>query len=220
MTRILITSGPTREYLDPVRFLSNASSGRMGAALAEAVLKRGGVPVVVTGPVNISYPKEAEIFHVETTQEMLETCLKLFPECDGVIGAAAPCDYRPAIFSTQKLKKQKNAGAFNLVLVETPDILASLGKMKRANQWMVGFALETEQGREHALEKQSQKNCDFIVLNDPTSIDNESTQLQIFDVTGTLRASLTGKKNEIAGALIELVMPTLTAPSAKNQQVC
>ena len=95
MAKILITSGPTRQYLDPVRYLTNASSGRMGAALAEAALARGHQVLVVSGPVQIDYPHEAEVFSVDTTAEMLAAVLKHFPDCHGLIGAAAPCDYMP-----------------------------------------------------------------------------------------------------------------------------
>ncbi len=205
MQRILITSGPTREYLDPVRFLSNASSGRMGAALVEAVWKRGVQPVIVTGPVLIDYPKEAELYRVNTTREMLETCRRLFLGCVGVIGAAAPCDYRPATVSEQKIKKRAQDHPLTLALVETPDILAALGEMKQLNQWSVGFALETERGREHALEKLKRKKCDFIALNSPASIDSVSASLQVFDAAGACRAVLSGEKNKIAEKLIELV---------------
>ncbi|MDR2117520.1 MAG: phosphopantothenoylcysteine decarboxylase, partial [Planctomycetaceae bacterium] len=106
-SRILITSGPTREYLDPVRFLTNGSSGRMGVALAEIVLERGELPVIVSGPVTLVYPDGAEIHRVETTEEMLECCLRLFPDCNGIIGAAAPCDFKPEYFSEQKLSKSE-----------------------------------------------------------------------------------------------------------------
>jgi len=95
MASILITSGPTRQYLDPVRYLTNASSGRMGAALAAAALRRGHRAVVVAGPSEVDYPPECELHRVETTEQMLETCLRLFRSCDGLIAAAAPCDYRP-----------------------------------------------------------------------------------------------------------------------------
>src|SRR5690606_14922342 len=95
MSRILITSGPTRQYLDPVRYLSNGSSGRMGAALAQAALDFGHEVVVVSGPVEVSYPRNLELVEVISTEEMLEASRTLFPNCDGMIGAAAPCDYRP-----------------------------------------------------------------------------------------------------------------------------
>ncbi len=206
MQRILITSGPTREYIDPVRFLSNGSSGRMGFALARAVLNRGDRPVIVTGPVDLDYPEGAEIYRVETTEEMLAACEKLFPDCAGVIGAAAPSDYRPEQFSEQKLSKSKNGEpGLTLRLVETPDILAALGRMKRSGQWIVGFALETENGVEHALEKLHRKNCDFIVLNSPASINSDNASLQIFDATGRLQTTLRGAKGDIATEILRLV---------------
>lgn len=204
--RILITSGPTREYLDPVRYLSNGSSGRMGAALALAVLKRGGSPVLVSGPVMLDYPEEAEIHQVETTDQMLGKCRELFGDCSGAIGAAAPCDYKPEHFSEQKLKKSKREDGLLLKLVETVDILASLGNVKRPDQWIVGFALETENGRDHALEKLNRKNCDFIVLNSPASIASESARLQVFDADGNLRLALDGSKESIAEKLIDLAL--------------
>src|SRR5215218_1989963 len=95
MARILITSGPTRQYLDPVRYLTNGSSGRMGGALAAAALALGHDVIVVTGPVAIAYPQDAEVRRIVSTEELLAACQELFPTCDGVIGAAAPCDYRP-----------------------------------------------------------------------------------------------------------------------------
>lgn len=207
MQKILITSGPTREYLDPVRFISNGSSGRMGAALAAAVLKRGGLPIIVSGPVQIKYPDGSEIHHVETTEQMLDACRKFFSTCSGVIGAAAPCDYRPLRFSTQKLSKSLlEDDVLTLQLVETLDILASLGETKRANQWILGFALETENGKTHALEKLKRKNCDFVALNSPNSINNTTADLQVFDASGNLRATLTGAKETVADRLLELVV--------------
>lgn len=200
--RVLITSGPTREYLDPIRYLSNGSSGRMGAALAEAVLERGDVPVVVSGPVLVAYPEASEVHRIETTDQMLQCCEALFPDCVGVIGAAAPCDYRPKSFSEQKLSKSRHDGRWSLELVETPDILATLGRMKRNDQWIVGFALETENGVEHALEKLKRKNCDFIALNSPASINSDVAKLQIFDATGNLRTTIEGPKKQVASEIL------------------
>src|SRR5207248_1859662 len=103
MARILITSGPTRQYLDPVRYLTNASSGRMGRALAAAALELGHEVIVVSGPVAVDYPHKAEVRPIVSTEELLDTCQELFPTCDGVIGAAAPCDYRPMRVERQKI---------------------------------------------------------------------------------------------------------------------
>src|SRR5688500_10517055 len=105
MARILITSGPTRQFLDPVRYLTNASSGRMGRALAEAALALGHKVVVVSGPVNLEYPASAEVRWVVTTDDLLAACQEIFPACDGVIGAAAPCDYRPVRVEERKIAK-------------------------------------------------------------------------------------------------------------------
>ncbi len=201
--RILITSGPTREYLDPVRFLSNASSGQMGRALAAAALERGGEVVLVSGPVETDYPGELEVHRILTTEEMLKECLRLFPGCDAVIGAAAPCDYRPKTYSETKLSKSAFGGM--LELVETPDILAALGKIKRPNQRIVAFALETDNAREKALAKLRKKNADFIVLNDPTVIGSPEAAVEILDPGGTMVEGLRGDKTEIARRIVGLL---------------
>jgi len=203
--RILITSGPTREHLDPVRYLTNGSSGRMGTALAEAVLQQGGVPVVVSGPTAVSYPAEAEVHRVETTEQMLQRCLALFPHCVGVIGAAAPCDFRPVAFSEQKISKSKDGARITLQLLETSDILAALGNIKRPNQWSIAFALETGNGKHRALAKLKQKHCDFVVLNSPDSINSDEASFQVFDVTGEQRKKFTGSKRAFAEELLLLV---------------
>ena len=123
MARILITSGPTRQYLDPVRYLSNASSGRMGSALAAAALDAGHEVVVVSGPVDVAYGSAAEVICVESTEELLDACLAVFPTCDGLIAAAAPGDYRPVEVASEKIVK--NGDPLTLHLVETPDVVAS-----------------------------------------------------------------------------------------------
>ena len=150
MARILITSGPTRQYLDPVRYLTNASSGRMGAALAAAALEAGHQVVLVSGPVQITYPENLELHWVTSTEEMLQKCNELFSLCDGMIGVAAPCDYRPEKIAPQKIAK--TGDSLQMKLMETEDIVARLGKQK-GNRWVVGFALETEDPRLRALVK-------------------------------------------------------------------
>ena len=204
MKRILITSGPTREYLDPVRYLTNGSSGQMGAALADAVLQRGDMPVIVSGQVAIAYPPEAEVHWVCTTEQMLERCLKLFPQCVGVVGAAAPCDFKPIVFSEQKISKTIE-GSITLQFAETPDILAALGAIKRTDQWSVAFALETEDGKSRALEKLKKKHGDFVVLNDPRAIGEDEASFQVFDATGKRKITFTGSKRVFAKKLMRLV---------------
>ena len=151
MARILITSGPTRQYLDPVRYLTNASSGRMGSALADAALAAGHDVVVISGPVEITYSDGIDLVPVVSTEDMLAEAQRLFPSCDGVIGVAAPCDYRPVTVQEQKISK--TGGPLQLHLIETPDVIATLGAEKSNGQWLVGFALETEDHRFRALRK-------------------------------------------------------------------
>jgi phosphopantothenoylcysteine decarboxylase/phosphopantothenate--cysteine ligase len=145
-------------YLDPVRFLTNGSSGRMGSALANQALLRGHDVVVVSGPVSIEYPTAAQVIRVESTQEMLNTCLAIFPDCDGVIAVAAPCDYGPK--TTERHKISKSGGPLVLELIETPDIIARLGRSKRAGQWSVDCP-ETQNAFQRALETAA-KHCDLI----------------------------------------------------------
>ncbi|MEL7338677.1 MAG: phosphopantothenoylcysteine decarboxylase, partial [Planctomycetota bacterium] len=125
MAKILITSGPTRQYLDPVRYLTNASSGRMGVALAQSALALGHQVLVISGPVHVTYPSDAVVVSVRTTQEMLLAAREHFRSCDGAIGAAAPCDYQPRVVSEQKLSK--TGEGIQLHLIETPDVIATLG---------------------------------------------------------------------------------------------
>ena len=201
MARILITSGPTRQYLDPVRYLSNASSGRMGACLATAAIERGHQVVIISGPVQVDYPDDATVIRVTTTQEMRDAAMKQFPECDGVIGAAAPCDFQPESLASQKLKKQGTS--ITLKLTETPDILGSLGEIKQPHQWSVAFALETENGTQNAVAKLNRKNCDLVVLNDPSAIEAQQTQIRILDAASKILADVSDSKLVAAQAIIQ-----------------
>jgi phosphopantothenoylcysteine decarboxylase/phosphopantothenate--cysteine ligase len=210
--RVLVTSGSTREYIDPVRFLSNASSGKMGAAISFALLEFGFEPVVVSGFVGVSYPVGVEVYFVETTGEMLDKCVSIFGDCVGVIGAAAPCDYKPKNFSVQKIAKSESGVGLFIELEQTSDILGVLGGLKRSDQWSVGFALETERGKSNAMAKLRNKNCDFIVLNSPESINNDSATLQIFNPQEELIANLTGNKTEVAKKMIKSIKEAI----AKN----
>ena len=161
--KILITAGPTREYIDPVRFITNRSSGKMGYALADAAQKRGFDTILVTGPVNLEAPANVEVVRIESAAEMAAAVERLFPACDAVVMAAAVADYRPVEVSEHKLKKQP--GDLTLRLERTEDILASLGAAKRPGQLLVGFAAETDDLVENASEKLRRKNLDWIVAN-------------------------------------------------------
>ncbi|MCA9138584.1 MAG: phosphopantothenoylcysteine decarboxylase [Planctomycetales bacterium] len=200
MAKILITSGPTRQYLDPVRYLSNASSGRMGAALAEAALRLGHEVVIVSGPVSIQYPSAAKVVPVITTDEMLLASRTWFARCDGAIGAAAPCDYMPRFVETQKIAK--TGEPLTLQLVETPDVVATLGQMKTDRQWVVGFALETEDRRFRAIVKLEKKLCDMIVSNGPTAIDSDENDVELLDASGVAVAHVKGTKQQVADVLL------------------
>ena len=174
MARLLITCGPTREPLDPVRYLSNASSGRMGMAIAAEAVARGHSVDLVLGPVEAALPPPgAGVRRVITCAEMLAACRELHPGCDAVIGAAAVCDFRPRAPETSK---RARAGAWTLELVPNPDILAELGRTK-GGRIHAGFALETAAGAEamdRARAKLASKALDWIVLNGPEALGAET----------------------------------------------
>jgi phosphopantothenoylcysteine decarboxylase / phosphopantothenate---cysteine ligase len=159
---VLITAGPTRETIDPVRYLTNRSSGRMGYALAEAALRRGARVLLVSGPTSLTAPGAAEVSRVESTEEMRGAVLKLFPQATIVIKTAAVSDYRPKAEAGQKIKRK---GPMTLELEATPDILKELS-LKKGTQIIVGFAAETENVLENARQKLVSKNLDAIVVND------------------------------------------------------
>ena len=202
MPRILITSGPTREFLDPVRYLSNGSSGRMGKALAEAALAAGHEVVIVSGPVEVRYPRAARVLPVVSTEDMLDACLGVFPECAGLIAAAAPCDYRPKIVATEKI--HKTGTPIDVHLIETPDIVARLGAV-RTSQWMVAFALETADLRMRAMQKLQRKKCDLIVANGPASMNSASAQIEVLDAQGNVLAAAGGSKRKVAAVVLQVI---------------
>ncbi len=161
-TSILITAGPTREALDPIRFISNHSSGRMGYALARAAQERGAQVILVTGPTVLEPPPGVELCPVESAREMHRVVMEKLPVAQIVIKTAAVADYRPVESQSQKIKK---GGDFTLKLVRNPDILQEIG-FKKENRFLVGFAAETENLRANAQEKMIKKNLDMIVAND------------------------------------------------------
>lgn len=197
--QVLITAGPTREYLDDVRYLSNASSGRMGYAIAQAAIQRGWNVILVSGPVDLPPPPGCEFHAVITTAQMRDAAISLFPACDGVIAAAAVCDYKPRERVAGKLSK--TGGPITLEMIETDDVLAELGASKEA-RWVVGFALEARNPRENALQKLRRKNCDWIVLNDPSAIGSETNDVELIGRDGTTLRNWGGSKAEVAAGLI------------------
>ena len=165
--RVLITSGPTVEKIDPVRFISNFSSGKMGRELAKAFLNEGYEVVVVSGPVSVSYPTLTQVVHVNSAIEMLNACEVEFSTADVVVCCAAVCDYRPKVRASNKLKKGRDDEVLTSIqLVKNPDILKTLSSKKVNNQVVVGFCAETENLLENARQKLRNKGCDIIVAND------------------------------------------------------
>lgn len=211
--RILITAGPTREYLDDVRYLSNASSGRMGYALAQACRSAGQDVVLVSGPVSLSPPPGCIVHQIETTDELLAACRAEWPRCDGVIATAAVCDYRPVERFSGKLAK--TGASLRLELVETADVLADLG-LTKAHRWIVGFALESsEYAHINALRKLKEKQCDAIVLNRPTAIGAETNDIEIINPFGDRVANFSGTKAEVAQRLWNWITAHLADSSSR-----
>lgn len=165
--RVLVTAGPTREPLDPVRYLTNRSSGKMGYAIAEAAALRGARVTLLTGPVHLTPPAGVNVLHFETTEELLSLAKIHAPAQDVVIQSAAPADYRAEEIAPQKIKKADGEG-LTLRLVENPDVAKALGEAKRPGQCFVGFAAETNDVEENAQKKLEKKHLDLIVANDVT----------------------------------------------------
>lgn len=173
--KVLILSGPTREHLDPIRYLGNPSSGKMGKQLAEAALQRGAHVQFVSGPVHESQLPvhgNCQVHRITSAEEMLKTAEGLIQYTDFIFYVAAVADYRPAVRSSEKLPKQE--GSFTLELVNTPDIAATLCAHKKPGQTAIGFALQTHDGAAYATEKLERKNLDGIILNYPDSLNSEN----------------------------------------------
>ena len=183
---ILITAGPTYEKIDPVRFIGNYSSGKMGFALAAECARRGAEVTLVAGPVSLSTPEGVNRIDVESCQEMYEASTKVFPQMDAAILCAAVADFRPETTADQKIKREKDD--LVLRLQPTHDIAQQLGKLKTDNQFLVGFALETNDEEVNAKKKLAKKNLDFIVLNSTrnkgTTFRSDDNQISIISANG------------------------------------
>lgn len=165
--RVLVTAGTTREALDPVRYIGNRSTGKMGYAVAAAAAARGAEVTLVSGPTVLEPPQGVQFVGVESCQEMLEACLAAFPGTDITVGAAAPADFRPAVYQEQKIKKTDEGGLI-LELIKNPDIMAELGRRKASGQITIAFAAETQDLVENARKKLASKRADLVVANDVT----------------------------------------------------
>lgn len=174
----------------------------MGKALAEAAIALGHEVVIVSGPVDVTYPATAEVIDVVSTEEMLAESQKVFPGCDGLIGVAAPSDYRPMKVEPSKIAK--TGQPLELHLVETADVVATLGAAK-TRQWLVGFALETEDHRLRAIAKLERKHCDLMVLNGPEAMHSPDNSVEIIDREGNVIETLSGPKEEVARGILAVI---------------
>ena len=206
MARILITSGPTRQFLDPVRYLTNASSGRMGKALAEAAIDLGHDVVIVSGPVDVAYPPDVRVVPVISTEDMLAAATEEFDSCDGLIGAAAPCDYRPERVEPHKIAK--TGEPLLLRLLETEDVVATLAAEK-GRGWVVGFALETDDHRLRALAKLERKRCDLMVSNGVEAMNALDNRVEILDPAGAVLREASGTKEAVAREILAVIQQRL-----------
>ena len=207
--KVLVTAGPTREALDPVRFLSNGSTGTMGFALAEVAARRGARVVLVAGPVPLATPPDVERVDVTTADEMHAAALA-HADADVVIAAAAVADYAPAEPSAQKHKKRDDGSDLMLKLRRTPDVLAAFGAQKRDGQVLIGFALETSDGEANAREKLQRKHLDWIVLNyaneDGAGFGTGTNRVLLLGADGAHEELSRLPKREVAEALLDRVV--------------
>ncbi|WP_294705878.1 bifunctional phosphopantothenoylcysteine decarboxylase/phosphopantothenate--cysteine ligase CoaBC [uncultured Fusobacterium sp.] len=193
---ILITAGRTEEAIDPVRYLSNRSSGQMGYALAKAAVKMGAKVILVSGPTNLSKPEGLlEFVQVRSAQEMYEEVIKRFKDVDGAIACAAVADYKPKYYSNEKIKKKD--GDLTIVLDRNPDILLEMGKLKN-NQFLVGFAAETQNLIENALGKLKKKNLNMIVANDASNMQKNTNEIYIIKGENEIKSIPEKSKEELA----------------------
>jgi phosphopantothenoylcysteine decarboxylase/phosphopantothenate--cysteine ligase len=201
--KVLVTAGPTVEDIDPIRFLSNRSSGKMGYAVAQMALQRGAEVFLVSGPTSLRAPSGAQFIPVRSAAQMKDAVLKLYPEMDVVVKAAAVSDYRAVELSAQKIKK--GSATINLSLIQNDDILELLGRQKK-NQVLVGFAAETEHVLESGKKKLEQKNLDLLVANDVSRgvFGSDSSSVYILSRSGDTVTLQEQSKLEIAGKILDL----------------
>lgn len=204
MARFLLTAGPTVEAIDPVRFLSNRSSGRMGYALAADLQRRGHEVILVSGPVNLAAPEGVRRIMVESALEMLEACQLEWPQCDGVLGVAAVADYRPKAMGEQKLKRTEGEG-LTLELEPNPDILKTLAADK-GDRIAIGFALETHNAEAEAQRKLAAKNLDYLILNGAEAQGATSSQVILFSADALRHPIGPAPKEALATALLDIIL--------------
>jgi len=210
--KVLITAGPTQEPIDPVRFISNHSSGKMGFAIAEAFEMAGAEVTLVSGPVSIAPPKGVKVEKVQSAKQMFEATAKYFAESDIVVLSAAVADFTPLSVADKKIKKKEDVsggGLLNIELTKTTDIAATLGQQKNSGQIIVGFALETDNELENAKEKLERKNFDFIVLNSlqdsGAGFRYDTNKIKIIDRVGKIYDFDLKTKKEVAQDILATI---------------
>jgi len=215
--RILVTAGGTREAIDPVRFIGNRSSGKMGYAVARAAASRGATVILVTTQ-DRGAPESIEIVRVESAHDMADAVLRRFADVDAVVMAAAVADFRPKAAASEKLKKRE--GVPELLLEPTTDILAELG-VRRQGQFVVGFAAETERVREHAAEKLATKRVDLMVANDVSAADSgfevDTNRAVLLDAAGGVDELPLLTKPALADVILDRVRDALAGPAGRHQ---
>lgn len=207
--RLLITAGPTREKIDPVRFISNYSTGKMGMALADEASRRGAEVTVVAGPVEvIPECSRVKVIRVESAREMLEACSREFPVCDIAVLTAAVADYTVENPATRKIKREGH-DIPQITFVKNPDIAATLGSIKRENQVLVGFALETDNERQNAIDKMTRKNLDMIVMNSlrtpGAGFATDTNEITIFTRNGQSSSYPLKSKKDVAADILDAI---------------
>jgi len=211
--KVLVTAGPTYEAIDPVRFIGNHSTGKMGIAIAEEMNKRGAKVTLVLGPSDIVVNGGIEVLKVRSAEEMYNACEKIFAESDIAVMSAAVADYTPTEVASEKIKKESDS--FTLTLTKTKDILNSLGSKKKNGQLLIGFALETVNEKENALKKLEGKNADLIVLNslrdEGAGFGHDTNKITIFGRQGATQTFDTKSKKEVAVDIVNSIIQLLHA---------
>lgn len=204
MAQVLVTAGPTLEALDPVRFISNRSSGRMGFEVARALRQRGHEVILVHGPVTLRVPTGVRGVAVESAREMLAACREVWDDCEALYAVAAVADYRPKRAARHKLKRHEGEGQV-IELTPNPDIVRTLARQKGARR-VIGFALESQRGEEEARRKMKAKRLDFVALNGPEAQGARSSQLTLLGANGTLEQLGPASKATLARRLVRVTL--------------
>ena len=202
--RVIVTAGPTREYIDSVRFISNASSGKMGYACAAAAVAAGCEVTLLTGPVCLAPPAGCEVVRFESVGELQQALDERFDACDGLIMAAAVGDFT---VEPRAGKIPRAAGPVDITLTPTPDVLAGLGGRRRADQVLVAFAVETGRREEKAQAELAAKNCDYVVVNTPAAMGADESEACILSPGGVILPWSRRTKSALADEIVKLLSP-------------